>query len=140
MVGEVDFTETPEPPELPIDRQNALVVRMLPDGTVLGGFALGGTASESATTLAVLPDSSYVIGGHIGVAPHTWLASIRADHTLRWSASYQSRPDADGNSEFADFLGLSPVGTSGWCSAAGSAPRTRTPSRSGWTTEGMPSG
>ena len=109
VVGEVDFAETPAPPELPIDRENALVVRMLPDGTVLSGFALGGTASESATTLAVLPDSSYVIGGHIDSAPHTWLASIRADHTLRWSASYQSRPDVDDNSEFADFLGLSPV-------------------------------
>jgi hypothetical protein len=47
------------------------------------------------------------------VAPHTWLASIRADDTLRWSAAYQSRPDVDDNGEFTDFLGLSPVGGDG---------------------------
>jgi hypothetical protein len=53
-------------------------------------------------------DGSYVIGGHLGIAPNAWLASLRADDSLRWSASYRSRPHANGV-DFTTLTGLAAI-------------------------------
>jgi hypothetical protein len=107
-VGEVDHTDLAEPSLPPIDRQNALILRLRPDGTLVSGFALGGTGSEKASRVAVAQDGSYVIGGHLGGAPNAWLASLRADDSLRWSASYRSRPHASGV-DFTTLTGLAAI-------------------------------
>jgi hypothetical protein len=107
-VGEVDHTDLANPSLPPIDRQNALILRLRPDGTLVSGFALGGTGSEKASRVAVAQDGSYVIGGHLGGAPNAWLASLRADDSLRWSASYRSRPHASGV-DFTTLTGLAAI-------------------------------
>jgi hypothetical protein len=107
-VGEVDHTDLADPSLPPIDRQNALILRLRPDGTLVSGFALGGTGSEKASRVAVAQDGSYVIGGHLGGAPNAWLASLRADDSLRWSASYRSRPHASGV-DFTTLTGLAAI-------------------------------
>jgi hypothetical protein len=107
-VGEVDHTDLADPSLPPIDRQNALILRLRPDGTLVSGFALGGTGSEKASRVAVAQDGSYVIGGHLGGAPNAWLASLRADDSLRWSASYRSRPHASGV-DFTTPTGLAAI-------------------------------
>jgi hypothetical protein len=40
-----------------MDRQNALILRLRPDGTLVSGFALGGTRSEKASRVAVAPEA-----------------------------------------------------------------------------------
>jgi hypothetical protein len=107
-VGEVDHTDLADPSLPPIDRQNALILRLRPDGTLVSGFALGGTGSEKASRVAVAQDGSYVIGGHLGGAPNAWLVSLRADDSLRWSASYRSRPHASGV-DFTTLTGLAAI-------------------------------
>jgi hypothetical protein len=107
-VGEVDHTDLADPSLPPIDRQNALILRLRPDGTLVSGFALGGTGSEKASRVAVAQHGSYVIGGHLGGAPNAWLASLRADDSLRWSASYRSRPHASGV-DFTTLTGLAAI-------------------------------
>jgi hypothetical protein len=79
----VDHTDLADPSLPPIDRQNALILRLRPDGTQLTGFALGGTEGEKASRVAVARDGSYAIGGHLGGAPSVWLASLHADDRLR---------------------------------------------------------
>jgi hypothetical protein len=107
-VGEVDHTDLEDPSLPPIDRQNALILRLRPDGTQLTGFALGGTEGEKASRVAVARDGSYAIGGHLGRAPNVWLASLHADDRLRWSASYRSRPHASGV-DFTNLTGLAAI-------------------------------
>lgn len=63
--------------------------------------------------IAVHPDKgTYTIAGHLGSAPHVWIASLSADDTLRWSASYQSRPDGSGI-EYANPTGLATLDGNG---------------------------
>jgi hypothetical protein len=60
-------------------------------------------------------DGSYAIGGEQDVfAPHlVWIASLAADDSLRWSASYQSRPYVDGNGEQAKLTSLAVLDNQG---------------------------
>jgi hypothetical protein len=137
-VGEVDHTDLADPSLPPIDRQNALILRLRPDGTLVSGFALGGTGSEKASRVAVAQDGSYVIGGHLGGAPNAWLASLRADDSLRWSASYRSRPHASGV-DFTTLTGLAAIPDGSWPAGTWSR-QAWTPGSSGWTRRECPYG
>jgi hypothetical protein len=111
-VGSVGYADSGVAPELPIGGTNALILRLDTEGTLLGGYALGGTAAEEALRIVVHPDGTYAIGGHIAVAPQVWIASMSADDTVRWSASYQNRPDGAGI-EFANPTGLAALDGNG---------------------------
>ncbi len=83
-----------------------LVLRLDASGVVQAALAVG-SGSQFGSLLAVNPDGSYTIAGTDGLAPHdVWIASMRADDTLAWSASYQSRPNLDGSIEVARPTGL----------------------------------
>jgi hypothetical protein len=110
--GAVSLTDTSDP-ESVIDRDNALILRLSADGRLQSAYALGGGAGEEGMRIAVHPDGSYIVAGHIGVAPNVWLASLRPDDTLRWSAAYQNRPDEDDSIEHANPTGLAPVADNG---------------------------
>jgi hypothetical protein len=112
-VGSVNYTDTIDDTEATILGKNALIVRLNADGDTLAAYAVGGRASESGLRIAVHEDGSYAIGGHLGVAPHVWIASLTADSNLVWSAAYQSRPDMDGNGEYANLTALAPVTDNG---------------------------
>lgn len=107
LVGDVDYTDTTDPATA-IDGQNALILRIDAQGVAQDAYAVGGGNIETAQRVAVFPDGSYAIAGFDpgGVAGEVWVATFRADDTLRWSASYQSRPDEANNAEFARPVGL----------------------------------
>src|SRR5262249_17482906 len=102
-VGQVSYTEGSDPP---IDRTNALILRIDPDGAPLAAYALGGTSFENASRVAVAEDGSYAIGGWLLAPPNCWLAALGPDDSLRWSASYRSRPEDDEHVDVAALTGL----------------------------------
>jgi hypothetical protein len=126
-VGTVDYDDAGDA----IDGTNALILRLGAQGVPMSARAVGGNASEEAHELAMYPDGSYAIGGSqnarstlldVWVA-NSWIASLGADDTLRWSAAYQSRPDMDLNGEQALATGLAPLDNhglliSGWIGSA----------------------
>lgn len=115
--GQVNFTELTDPTEPPISGTNAVVVKFSDQGVLDAAFALGsgGTipVTEFARQVVVGPDGSYVIGGHFGVAPNIWLASVDADDALVWSARYRARPDTDTSIDIANLRGLTPTADGG---------------------------
>jgi hypothetical protein len=104
-VGQVDYDELADPSLPPIQGENALILKLGPDGSVRSAFALGGAGTERGSRVVVGPDGSYLVGGHLGRAPNVWLVSLRADDTLRWSASYRARPQVN----VAELTGLAAV-------------------------------
>jgi hypothetical protein len=106
-VGEVDYTalETVDP-LTPINGRNAFIVRLRPDGTLVSGYALGAIGDEKATAVTIAPDGSCLLGGHRGIAPNAWLALLAVDDSLRWSATYRSRPHLTGV-DFTELKGIS---------------------------------
>jgi hypothetical protein len=104
-VGQVDYTEVADASLPPIQGENALILKVGPDGAVRSAFALGGAGTERGSRVVVAPDGSYLVGGHLGRAPNVWLASLRADDSLRWSASYRARPQVN----VAELTGLAAV-------------------------------
>lgn len=107
-VGQVHFDDVAGP--LPsISGKNAWILRLRPDGTLVAGYALGGTGSEEATRVVAYPDGSYAIGGHLLRAPNVWLAALDATDGLRWSSSYRARPHADHLVDHTVLTGLAAI-------------------------------
>jgi hypothetical protein len=106
-VGKVDYSDT----GATIDGVNALVLHLDVQGNPGAAYAVGGSHSQVAHHVAIYPDGSYAIAGEQDAfAPHiAWIAALRADDSLRWSASYQSRPYVDGNGEQARVTSLAPL-------------------------------
>jgi hypothetical protein len=112
-VGSVHHADSGLPPEPPMGGKNALILKLDARGTLLGAYALGGTSAEEAMRIAVHPDNgTYTIAGHLEPRPNVWLASMSADNTLRWSASYQNRPD-DSGIDYANPTGLATLDGNG---------------------------
>ena len=116
-VGSVDFTDLDDVAEPPISGRNAMILRFASDGVLCAGYALGGGATipttEQGRHIAVHPDGSYTVGGHLGGAPNIWLAAMNADDSLRWSASYRIRPDTSASIDVANLTGVAPVDANG---------------------------
>lgn len=108
-VGKVDYTDTVDPFEATIYRDNALIMRLSADGDTLAAYAVGGRGYESGLRIAVHEDGSYAIGGHLDSALPVWIASFAADDTLQWSYAYQSRP----NDAYGDPTALAPLAGNG---------------------------
>jgi hypothetical protein len=110
-VGKVDYADA----GATIDGTNALILRLDVAGNPAAAYAVGGSHSQVAHHVAMYPDGSYAIGGEQDIfAPHiAWIASLWPDDTLRWSASYQSRPYVDGNGEQARVTALAPLSNHG---------------------------
>jgi hypothetical protein len=94
VVGSVVYGDKPGDPTATIDRGNALILRIDPQGNVLGAHAVGGVGGEAAYTVATTPDGRYAIGGEVptqglGRQSHgAWLAMFGADDTLTASMTY----------------------------------------------------
>jgi hypothetical protein len=113
-IGKVSYTDNPSYPACTIYGNNALVLRLDAQGNPLSARAVGGRGHENAHAVAMFGDGSYVIGGDDGSAPHgVWLAALRADDSVRWSASYQSRPDIPGLHSDSTPNGLTALDGSG---------------------------
>lgn len=108
-VGAVTSMDTASYYDSTIALGNALVLRLDADGNLLSARAVGARGYESARTVAMFEDGSYAIGGDDGFAPYgVWIASFRPDDSLRWSASYLSRPESAGSDDATPY-GLAPL-------------------------------
>lgn len=89
-VGQVNYA-TPDPN----NTNYGLVLRLDASGVPQSALAVG-SGSQIGSLLAANMDGSYTIAGTDGRAPYdVWIASMRANDTLAWSASYQSRPETN---------------------------------------------
>jgi hypothetical protein len=101
-------------PDSAHDNGDALIMRVARDGTVENVVTLGGTHSETITSVAVQPDGSYAIAGD-GIRAsrenfRALVASFDANDQLLWSSLYLDRPDHELASARALATGITAVG------------------------------
>lgn len=112
VVGSVVYGDKPNDPTATIDRQNALVLRLDPRGSLLGARAVGGIGGEHANRVVTSADGSYVIGGEVatlglGAQSHgAWLAMFAADDSLISSMTYAGENEDLGQ---GDITGIAPA-------------------------------
>ena len=89
-----------------VSTRRAIPERPAPSAELTGRSLTAWPCSRMAPTRSAASRMSF--------APHiAWIASLRADDTLRWSAAYQTRRYMDGNGEQASVTSLAPLNNHG---------------------------
>ena len=114
-VGGVAYGDKPGDITATIDRGNALILRLDPNGNVLGARAVGGIGGEAAYSVVTMPDGRYAIGGEmptlgLGSQSHgAWLAMFGADDSLTASMTYAGENEDFGQGDIRG-VALAPGG------------------------------